>query len=132
MSEVIKIFKNVITLGSRGVFQGKIFVDERAQKTNAYQLSKGLLLDEDTEFSTKPELEIYADDVKCSHGSTSGNIDKDALFYLKARGIEEKEAVKMIIKGFLESVYEKVNNKEIKEILLNHFNTHIKYENRSN
>ena len=124
--------KNVLTLGSRGVFQGKIFVDERAQKTNAYQLSKGLLLDEDSEFSTKPQLEIYADDVKCSHGSTSGNIDKDALFYLKARGIEEKEAVQMIIKGFLESVCEKVNNKKIEDILLNHFNTHIKYENRSN
>ena len=90
------------------------------------------MLDEGSEFSTKPQLEIYADDVKCSHGSTSGNIDKDALFYLKARGIEEKEAVKMIIKGFLESVCEKVNNKKIEDILLNHFNTHIKYENRTN
>ena len=124
--------KNVITSGSKGVFQGKIFVDEIAQKTNAYQLSKGLLLDKDSEFSTKPELEIYADDVKCSHGSTSGNIDKDALFYLKARGIDSKEAVKMIIKGFLETVLEKIKNKEIMDILLNHFNTHIKYENRSN
>ena len=124
--------KNVITSGSKGVFQGKIFVEEIAQKTNAYQLSKGLLLDKDSEFSTKPELEIYADDVKCSHGSTSGNIDKDALFYLKARGIDSKEAVKMIIKGFLETVLEKIKNKEITDILLNHFNTHIKYENRSN
>ena len=124
--------KNVLTSGSKGVFQGKIFVDEIAQKTNAYQLSKGLLLDEDSEFSTKPELEIYADDVKCSHGSTSGNIDKEALFYLKARGIDEQESVKMIIKGFLESVLEKIKNKEIIDILLNHFNTHIKYEDRSN
>ena len=124
--------KNVITSGSKGVFQGKIFVEEIAQKTNAYQLSKGLLLDKDSEFSTKPELEIYADDVKCSHGSTSGNIDKDALFYLKARGINSKEAVKMIIKGFLETVLEKIKNKEIMDILLTHFNTHIKYENRSN
>ena len=90
------------------------------------------MLDEDSEFSTKPELEIYADDVKCSHGSTSGNIDKDALFYLRARGIESKEAIKMIIKGFLESVYAKIKNKEIEDILLSHFNTHIKYENRSN
>ncbi len=124
--------KNVLTSGSKGVFQGKIFVDAIAQKTNAYQLSKGLLLDEDSEFSTKPELEIYADDVKCSHGSTSGNIDKEALFYLRARGIEGKEAIKMIIKGFLESVCAKIKNKEIEGILLNHFNTHIKYENRSN
>ena len=65
------------------------------------------MLDEDTEFSTKPELEIYADDVKCSHGSTSGNIDKEALFYLKARGIEGKEAIKMIVKGFLEECFRK-------------------------
>ena len=124
--------KKVLTEGSKGVFQGKIFVDQVAQKTNAYQLSKGLLLDVNTEFNTKPELEIYADDVKCSHGSTSGNIDKDALFYLKARGIQEKEAVKMIIKGFLESVLKNIENNEILNILLNHFNTHIKYESRSN
>ena len=124
--------KNVLASGSKGVFQGKVFVDSIAQKTNAYQLSKGLLLDEESEFSTKPELEIYADDVKCSHGSTSGNIDKEALFYLKARGIKEKEAIKMIIKGFLESVLEKIKDKDITDILLNHFNKHIKYENRSN
>ncbi len=124
--------KNVLTSGSKGVFQGKIFVDQVAQKTNAYQLSKGLLLDENAEFSTKPELEIYADDVKCSHGSTSGNIDKDSLFYLKTRGIEEKEAVKMIIKGFLENVLKKIKSKEVVDILLSHFNEHIKYDNRSN
>ncbi len=124
--------KNVLTTGSKGVFQGKVFVDRLAQKTDAYQISKGLLLDENTEFSTKPELEIYADDVKCSHGSTSGNIDKEALFYLKARGIEENEAIKMVIKGFLESVLKNINNNEIKDILVNHFNRHIKYENRSN
>ena len=127
----IDYIKNVLTSGSKGVFQGKIFVDEIAQKTNAYQLSKGLLLDEDSEFSTKPELEIYADDVKCSHGSTSGNIDKEALFYLKARGIKGKEAIKMIIKGFLESVLDKIENKDIIDILLKHFNLNIKYENRS-
>ena len=124
--------KNVLVSGSKGVFQGKVFVDSIAQKTNAYQLSKGLLLDEESEFSTKPELEIYADDVKCSHGSTSGNIDKEALFYLKARGIKEKEAIKMIIKGFLESILEKIKDKDITDIILNHFNKHIKYEYRSN
>ena len=98
----------------KGIFQGKVFVDKIAQKTNAYQLSKGLLLDEDSEFSTKPELEIYADDVKCSHGSTSGSIDKNALFYLKARGIEEKEAIKMINKGFLESVFKNIKSKKVR------------------
>ena len=122
--------KNVLNTSSKGIFQGKIFVDQIAQKTDAYQLSKGLLLDEDSEFSSKPELEIYADDVKCSHGSTSGNIDKDALFYLKARGIEEKEAIKMIIRGFLESIFKNVKNKNIKEILSNHINTRLQYEYR--
>ncbi len=122
--------KNVLTTGSKGVFQGKIFVDSIAQKTNAYQLSKGLLLDEESEFSSKPELEIYADDVKCSHGSTSGNIDQNALFYLKARGIKEKEAVKMIIKGFLESIFENIKNEDVKKILVNNINTSLKYEHR--
>ena len=124
--------KNVLTNGSKGVFQGKVFVDQISQKTDAYQLSKGLLLDQDCEFSTKPELEIYADDVKCSHGSTSGNIDSDALYYLKARGIKEKEAIKMIVKGFLESVLKDIENKEIAEIIENHLDTHINYEIRSN
>ena len=122
----------MLTKGSKGVFQGKVLVDQIAQKTNAYQLSKGLLLDKDSEFSTKPELEIYADDVKCSHGSTSGNIDNNALFYLKARGISEKEAIKMIVKGFLESVFKNVKNKEITEVLENHLDTHINYERKSN
>ena len=122
--------KNVLTKGSKGVFQGKVLVDQIAQKTNAYQLSKGLLLDEDAEFSTKPELEIYADDVKCSHGSTSGNIDNEALYYLKARGISEKKAIKMVVKGFLESVFNNVKSKEITEVLENHLDTHINYETR--
>ena len=124
--------KNVLTTGSKGVFQGKIFVDQIAQKTNAYQLSKGLLLDEDSEFSTKPELEIYADDVKCSHGSTSGNIDTNALHYLKTRGIKEKEAIKMIVKGFLESVLKEIKNEEIQKAIESHLDTHINYESRSN
>mgnify|MGYP001267065100 CR=1 FL=1 len=127
-----KKVKNVLNDESKGVYQGKIFVKDVAQKTDAYQLSKAILLSERSEFDSKPELEIYADDVKCSHGSTSGNIDKEALFYLKARGIKEKEAIKMIIKGFLESVLEKIKDKDITDILLNHFNKHIKYENRSN
>ena len=124
--------KNVLTTGSKGVFQGKVFVDQIAQKTNAYQLSKGLLLDEDSEFSTKPELEIYADDVKCSHGSTSGNIDTNALHYLKTRGIKEKEAIKMIVKGFLESVLKEIKNEEIQKAIESHLDTHINYESRSN
>ena len=87
--------KNVLDNNSNGVYQGKIFVKDIAQKTNAYQLSKALILDDRAEFNAKPELEIYADDVKCSHGSTSGSIDKDAIHYLMTRGIKLPTAKKL-------------------------------------
>ena len=111
--------KNVLNNNSKGVYQGKIFVKDIAQKTDAYQLSKALILDDGAEFDAKPELEIYADDVKCSHGSTSGSIDFDSIHYLKTRGIPEKEAYKMLIKGFLGEVLEKITNTKIKNFLLN-------------
>ena len=72
------------------MYQGKIFVKDIAQKTNAYQLSKALLLSDNSEFDSKPELEIYADDVKCSHGSTSGNVDDNSIHYLMTRGLNKK------------------------------------------
>ncbi|WP_150120350.1 SufD family Fe-S cluster assembly protein, partial [Sulfitobacter sp. HI0021] len=82
-----QVFKKVLRNGATGVFQGKILVKEGAQKTDGYQISQSLLLDGDSQFLAKPELEIYADDVACSHGSTSGAIDEEALFYLRARGV---------------------------------------------
>ncbi len=82
-----QVFKKVLKNGAVGVFQGKILVKPGAQKTDGYQISQALLLDEDSQFLAKPELEIYADDVKCSHGSTSGAIDETALFYLQSRGV---------------------------------------------
>ena len=106
--------KNVLSDQSKGVYQGKIFVKKIAQKTDAYQLSKALILNDDAEFDAKPELEIYADDVKCSHGSTSGSIDLDSLHYLKSRGIPEKEAFKMLINGFLGEILEKLPEGKIK------------------
>jgi Fe-S cluster assembly protein SufD len=109
--------KNVLNDKSRGVYQGKIFVETIAQKTDAYQLSKALILNDDAEFDAKPELEIYADDVKCSHGSTSGSIDSDAVHYLMTRGISKKEAVKLLINGFLNEVLEKITNNELKIFL---------------
>ena len=109
--------KNVLNDKSKGVYQGKIFVEKIAQKTDAYQLSKALILDDDAEFDAKPELEIYADDVKCSHGSTSGSIDSDAVHYLMTRGISKKEAVKLLINGFLNEVLEKITNNELKIFL---------------
>ena len=111
--------KNVLSSQSKGIFQGKIFVKNIAQKTDAYQLSKALLLDDDAEFNSKPELEIYADDVKCSHGSTSGNIDEDSLHYLMTRGLNQKESTKLLIKGFLNDIIEYIKNPSIKKFVEN-------------
>jgi Fe-S cluster assembly protein SufD len=109
--------KNVLNDKSKGIYQGKIFVEKIAQKTDAYQLSKALIVSDNAEFDAKPELEIYADDVKCSHGSTSGSIDSDAVHYLMTRGISKKEAIKLLINGFLNEVLEKITNSELKIFL---------------
>ena len=109
--------KNVLNDESKGVYQGKIFVKNIAQKTDAYQLSKALILNDAAEFAAKPELEIYADDVKCSHGSTSGSIDLNSIHYLKSRGIPEKEAYQMLINGFLSEVLEKLSEGKLKNFL---------------
>ena len=109
--------KNVLNHESKGVYQGKIFVKNTAQKTDAYQLSKALILNDAAEFDAKPELEIYADDVKCSHGSTSGSIDFNSIHYLKSRGIPEKEAYQMLINGFLSEILEKLSEGKIKNFL---------------
>ncbi len=110
--------KNVLNDQSRGVYQGKIFVKQEAQKTDAYQLSKALLLNDNAEFDAKPELEIYADDVKCSHGSTSGSIDLNSIHYLKSRGIPEKEAYQILINGFLSEILEKLPEDDLKKFLI--------------
>ena len=117
--------KNVLESESNGVYQGKIFVKDIAQKTDAYQLSKALILDDKSEFNAKPELEIYADDVKCSHGSTSGSIDKDAIHYLMTRGIELKKAKKLLISGFLSEIFEDISDKNIKNFLEKSIEEHI-------
>lgn len=96
-----QVFKKVLRNGAVGVFQGKILVDPVAQKTDGYQISQALLLDGDSQFLAKPELEIYADDVKCSHGSTSGGVDAEARFYLTARGIPRAEAEDLLVLAFL-------------------------------
>ena len=109
--------KNVLSSSSKGVYQGKIYVKDVAQKTDAYQLSKALLLDDNAEFNSKPELEIYADDVKCSHGSSSGNIDQDSLHYLMTRGLSRKDSTKLLIKGFLDEIIEFIKNPKIKKFI---------------
>ncbi|WP_075533930.1 Fe-S cluster assembly protein SufD [Candidatus Pelagibacter communis] len=109
--------KNVLESDSNGVYQGKIFVKNIAQKTDAYQLSKALILNDNAEFSAKPELEIYADDVKCSHGSTSGSIDAEAIHYLMTRGIELRAAKKLLIKGFLNEIFDNIPEEKIRTFL---------------
>lgn len=109
-----QLIKSVLTDKSKGVYQGKIRVDNKAQKTDGYQLSRALLLNDQTEFNAKPELEIYADDVKCSHGSTSGNIDEDSIFYLMSRGLSYKQSKQLLVNGFLQEVLEKITDEKIK------------------
>ena len=112
-----QLIKSVLNDNSKGVYQGKIFVDKKAQKTNGYQLSKALLLSENTEFDGKPELEIYADDVKCSHGSTSGNLDENSIFYLMSRGLSNQQSKELLINGFLMDAVEKITDLEIKNLI---------------
>ncbi len=110
-------FKGVLYGTSRGVFQGKILVRKVAQKTDGYQLHQALLLSPGAEVDAKPELEIYADDVKCSHGATTGELDEDALFYLRARGIEEAHARRLLIEAFLMQALEEVQPPAVAEAL---------------
>ena len=114
-----QLIKSVLNDNSKGVYQGKIFVNSKAQKTDGYQLSKALLLNKNTEFDAKPELEIYADDVKCSHGSTSGNLDEDAIFYLMSRGLNYQQSRKLLVNGFLLDVVDKITDLEIKDLIKN-------------
>ena len=109
--------KNVLSSDGKGVYQGKIYVKDIAQKTNAYQLSKALLLSDNSEFNSKPELEIYADDVKCSHGATSGSVDEDSIYYLMTRGLSRKESIKLLIDGFLNEVVNMIKSNSVKEFV---------------
>lgn len=110
-----QVFKKVLRNGATGVFQGKILVKEGAQKTDGYQISQSLLLDDDSQFLAKPELEIYADDVACSHGSTSGAIDETALFYLRSRGVPVKDATNMLTLAFLAEAVDEIEDQSLAE-----------------
>ena len=114
-----QLIKSVLEENSKAVYQGKIFVDSDAQKTDGYQLSKAILLSENAEFNAKPELEIYADDVKCSHGSASGNLNQDSIFYLMSRGLDYKQSKELLINGFLLEVVEKITDSEVKNLIKN-------------
>lgn len=110
-----QVFKKVLKNGAVGVFQGKILVKPGAQKTDGYQISQSLLLDDDSQFLAKPELEIYADDVQCSHGSTSGAIDDTALFYLQSRGVPKSVATSLLVLAFLAEAIAEVEDEAIAE-----------------
>ena len=112
-----QLIKSILNENAKGIYQGKIFVDSKAQKTNGYQLSKAILLNENAEFDAKPELEIYADDVKCSHGSTSGCLDENSIFYLMSRGIKRNDAEKLLINGFIVDAVEKITDLKIKKLI---------------
>ena len=114
-----QLIKSVLGKNSKSAYQGKIFVDPKAQKTDGYQLSKAILLDETSEFNAKPELEIYADDVKCSHGSASGSLDENSIFYLMSRGLNYQQSKELLINGFLLDVVEKITDTEIKNLVKN-------------
>lgn len=112
-----QVFKKVLRNGATGVFQGKILVKEGAQKTDGYQISQGLLLDDDSNFLAKPELEIYADDVACSHGSTCGALDDTALYYLRSRGVPAAEATDMLTLAFLAEALDEIENEDLADDL---------------
>lgn len=116
-----ELYKGIAKDKSTGTFNGKIFVRKDAQKTNAYQSSKNILMSDDATINTKPQLEIYADDVKCSHGTSTGKVDTEALFYLKARGIGEENARKLLLQAFAQELIDKIEIDSLKERVLNLF-----------
>ncbi len=118
-----EFYKGILDGSSSGVFSGKIFVRPDAQKTNAYQSNKNILLSDDATINTKPQLEIFADDVKCSHGCTVGQLDEEALFYLRTRGISKEHAQSMLLQAFAEDIVEQIKYEPLRnyveELIIN-------------
>lgn len=110
-----EIYKGVLLDNGKAVFNGKVFVERPAQKTNAFQQNNNLLLSNKAQVFAKPQLEIFADDVKCSHGCTVGQFDPESLFYLRARGIGEESARKLLVEAFMFDVTQKISNEAVKE-----------------
>ena len=101
---------------SNGVFNGKIFVRQKAQKTNAFQANNNIILSDKAKVNTKPQLEIWADDVKCSHGCTVGQMDEDAIFYLMSRGISRKKSISLLLSAFSSEIIEKIVDDKMKSV----------------
>jgi Fe-S cluster assembly protein SufD len=115
-----EVFKGVVDEAARAVFQGRIVVGRGAHGSDGRQLSKALLLSDTAEVDQKPELEIYNDDVKCSHGAAAGQIDRDQLFYLQSRGLAEASARRLLIEGFLGEAFEQISHLCVREALFEH------------
>ena len=114
-------FKSVLHNKSSGVFNGRTIVREDSQKTNSKQSNKNLLLSDKATMNSNPQLEIYADDVKCAHGSTTGALDEEALFYMQSRGIDRKSASSLLIRGFVNELVEEIDNKNLRDYLFTKF-----------
>ncbi|MFT4660189.1 MAG: Fe-S cluster assembly protein SufD [Patiriisocius sp.] len=114
-----ELYKGIIYDKGRAVFNGKVIVEPDAQRTNAYQTNANILMSDDANINSKPELEIYADDVKCSHGSTTGQFDEDAMFYLMARGIKKQNAKKLLTEAFLSEVVDHCTIEAVRELVSN-------------
>jgi len=118
------IYKGILDKKSHAVFNGKVFVHQDAQQINAHQENHNLLLSNSAEVNTKPELEIYADDVKCTHGATIGQLDNESLFYLRSRGIEESEARKILVHAFSDQIFNTITNREIRDYVQQRVSSH--------
>jgi Fe-S cluster assembly protein SufD len=109
-------YKGIMGGRSNGVFNGKIFVRKKAQKTNAFQSNNNIILSDKSKVNTKPQLEIWADDVKCSHGCTVGQMDDDAIFYLMSRGISRKDSISLLLSAFSSEIIEKIKDEKMKSL----------------
>ena len=123
-----ELFKGVIDEQAKVIFSGRILVRKDAQKTNAYQSNKNILLTDEATINTKPSLEIYADDVKCSHGATVGQLNPDALFYMRSRGISEDNAKMLLMNAFVEEVASKISIEPLRERVCNLISKRLKGE----
>jgi len=122
-------FKSILKDYSSGVFNGRVIVHDGAQKTDSSQSNKNLLLSKDALMNSNPQLEIYADDVKCSHGSSTGALESDALFYIRSRGIDQETATALLVHGFASEIIEAIKNHDIKDLVITYFNSWLEQKN---
>jgi len=122
-------FKSILKDNSSGVFNGRVIVHDGAQKTDSSQSNKNLLLSKDALMNSNPQLEIYADDVKCSHGSSTGALESDALFYIRSRGIDQETATALLVHGFASEIIEVLKNHDIKDLVVTYFNSWLEQKN---